>query len=320
MTLCYEGGLPYPGICHACGAGLPPVLQWQRLFILWLLLCRREFVKCGDSLRRAGRANDAKLFDDNTDIVQLYDNCKFRSGSMQLCMHHCLRMRRIAALLKAQALPTALVSHACCCRLVLGACSRLQSLSALCRPVSSMSWEALLSCAGIVHTKQMLTLLLPPCRYPIVLESGAWTTNMKQKLSCGSILLSNKLFFYDFFTRALKPGVHFVEVDSADICNDVVTQVGWHAQQPCSHGHHGLSWMATQVGAQALCHNLRPAMVGALSISATLLRRVTPLCCCSDRCLTQLCLPVCPARPEFWSLIPRGGLHACPNSAMCGTA
>ena len=107
-----------------------------------------------------------------------------------------------------------------------------------------------------------------------MLESGAWTTNMKQKLSCGSVLLSNKLFFYDFFTRALKPGVHFVEVDSADICNNVVTQVGGQAGQPCSCRHHGLSWRAIQAGTESLCHNQCPAMVGALSI------RASPLCCC----------------------------------------
>ena len=44
-----------------------------------------------------------------------------------------------------------------------------------------------------MHTNYLLNVLLPSCRYPIVLESGAWTTNMKQKLSCGSVLLSNKL-------------------------------------------------------------------------------------------------------------------------------
>ena len=81
---------------------------------------------------------------------------------------------------------------------------------------------------------------------------------MKQKLSCGSVLLSNKLFFYDFFTRALKPGVHFVEVDSADICNDVVTQVGGQAGPSCNCAHQGMSRIATQVSAELLCHNLCP--------------------------------------------------------------
>ena len=168
---------------------------------------------------------------------------------------------------------------------------RLQGLPASCRLVSSMPWDVLLSCAGIAHATQLSTLLLPSCRYPIVLESGAWTTNMKQKLSCGSVLLSNKLFFYDFFTRALKPGVHFVEVDSADICNDVVAQVGGQAGQLCTCKKHGLSWMATLVGAESLCHSLRHAAVGTLSIRE-------PPCCAGPPHSVAACNLLCSALPS----------------------
>ena len=57
------------------------------------------------------------------------------------------------------------------------------------------------------------------------IESDAWVTNLKQKLACGSILISNKMEYYEWFTRALQPGVHYVEVDSADICEDTVRKV-----------------------------------------------------------------------------------------------
>ena len=171
-----------------------------------------------------------------------------------------------------------------------------------------------------VHTNNLLNVLLPSCRYPIVLESGAWTTNMKQKLSCGSVLLSNKLFFYDFFTRALKPGVHFVEVDSADICNDVVTQVSRQAGEPCSCVHHGLLWMAIEVDAELLCHNPCPAMVAALSSRATLLRRATPLCYCMHRfhCIALPSCLLCKAR--LLKSVCRGPMLACPALATCPTA
>ena len=57
------------------------------------------------------------------------------------------------------------------------------------------------------------------------IESDAWVTNLKQKLACGSVLMSNQMEFFEFFTRALQPGVHFVEVDSKDLCHDATLKV-----------------------------------------------------------------------------------------------
>ena len=57
------------------------------------------------------------------------------------------------------------------------------------------------------------------------IESYAWVTNLKQKLACGSILISNKMDYFEFFTRALKPGVHYVEVDSNNLCMDTARKV-----------------------------------------------------------------------------------------------
>ena len=66
------------------------------------------------------------------------------------------------------------------------------------------------------------------CRYPMHIESHAWTTNTKQKMACGSVFVSHKLEYYEWFTRALKPGVHFVEVDPETICVDTATKVSCH--------------------------------------------------------------------------------------------
>ena len=63
------------------------------------------------------------------------------------------------------------------------------------------------------------------CRYVVYLESMAWSTNGRHKFSCGSVVMSNKMGYYEFFTRELKPGVHYVEVDPNDLCDDLVTKV-----------------------------------------------------------------------------------------------
>lgn len=57
------------------------------------------------------------------------------------------------------------------------------------------------------------------------IESDAWVTNLKQKLACGSVLMSNQMEYHEFFTRALRPGVHYVEVDSRDLCHDTARKV-----------------------------------------------------------------------------------------------
>ena len=60
------------------------------------------------------------------------------------------------------------------------------------------------------------------------IESDAWVTNLKQKLACGSIVVSNKMEYYEWFTRALQPGLHYVQVDPGDLCNDTAFKV-----RPC---------------------------------------------------------------------------------------
>ena len=32
--------------------------------------------------------------------------------------------------------------------------------------------------------------------------------------------------YYEFFTRGLKPGIHYVEVDPENLCDDLVNKVG----------------------------------------------------------------------------------------------
>ena len=76
-------------------------------------------------------------------------------------------------------------------------------------------------------------------RYLLYVESEAWATNFKQKLACASVVLAIKPRFFEFFARALRPGVHYVEAAPpergnmayADMCVDLVRQV------MCHHAH-----------------------------------------------------------------------------------
>lgn len=76
------------------------------------------------------------------------------------------------------------------------------------------------------------------------IESKAWVTNLKQKLACGSILISNKMEYFEFFTRALKPGIHYVEVDANNLCLDTAEKVLFSSQDrfcAFSPSHHLVS-------------------------------------------------------------------------------
>ncbi len=58
------------------------------------------------------------------------------------------------------------------------------------------------------------------------IESRAYVSNLRQKLVCGSPLLAPRMTYYEWWSRALQPGVHFVEVaDGPDMCDDVVNKV-----------------------------------------------------------------------------------------------
>jgi Glycosyl transferase family 90 len=63
------------------------------------------------------------------------------------------------------------------------------------------------------------------------LESEAWVTNLKHKLASGSTVVSPAIEYYEFFSRALRPGVHYVQVDVDDLCESVVTAVSASGRQ-----------------------------------------------------------------------------------------
>jgi Glycosyl transferase family 90 len=62
-------------------------------------------------------------------------------------------------------------------------------------------------------------------RYPVYIESCAWSTNFKHKLAAGSVTLAIQPHYYEFFSRALVPGMHYIPIDESDICNDIVRKV-----------------------------------------------------------------------------------------------
>lgn len=79
-----------------------------------------------------------------------------------------------------------------------------------------------------VHPNQGSLDLRSICtfRFQAYLEGKAWSTNLKQKLACGSVVLAPKLEFYEFWTRGLETGRHYLEVTpGAGMCHDVATKV-----------------------------------------------------------------------------------------------
>lgn len=49
-------------------------------------------------------------------------------------------------------------------------------------------------------------------RYKIYVEGFAWSVSLKYILACGSTPIFVRPSYYDFFSRALHPNVHFVQV------------------------------------------------------------------------------------------------------------
>lgn len=49
-------------------------------------------------------------------------------------------------------------------------------------------------------------------RYSAYLECEAYTTNLRQKLATGSPLMSPTMQYWEWWSRALVPGKHFIEV------------------------------------------------------------------------------------------------------------
>ncbi|GAB4823426.1 hypothetical protein N2152v2_010472 [Parachlorella kessleri] len=65
-------------------------------------------------------------------------------------------------------------------------------------------------------------------RYQVYLQSNAWSTNFKQKVACGSVVVVPSMDYYEFWTRALEPGRHYVALKTGDklaMCLDVAEKV-----------------------------------------------------------------------------------------------
>lgn len=59
-------------------------------------------------------------------------------------------------------------------------------------------------------------------RYLPYLESHAWSTKYKQLLACGSVMVAPRIDYPDFFLRGLVPGLHYVQIDSDNLCEDML--------------------------------------------------------------------------------------------------
>ena len=59
-------------------------------------------------------------------------------------------------------------------------------------------------------------------RYLPYLESMSYSSKYKQLLACGSVMVAPTIAYPDFFLRALQKGVHYVELDPEDLCEDIV--------------------------------------------------------------------------------------------------
>lgn len=89
-------------------------------------------------------------------------------------------------------------------------------------------------------SKQVVPLMLAVAthrngRYPVYLESKAYSGSLRFKLSCGSVLMMNKPDYREFWVRDLQPGVHYVEIEQADasaLCENLAEKVrGAHLVQ-----------------------------------------------------------------------------------------
>ena len=162
---------------------------------------------CEDRLQREGRKQEASLFNLVAPELSLHDTCNYRCTPCPS-----------AAMLRAYAPSTACSPAACSWLANLMARQHTGDKTRLASP-SQADWQA-------TQTAWPAPDSWPLGRYPMYIESDAWVTNLKQKLGCGSILISNKMEYYEFFTRALQPGLHYVQVDPGDLCNDTAFKVG----------------------------------------------------------------------------------------------
>ena len=61
-------------------------------------------------------------------------------------------------------------------------------------------------------------------RYLPYLESHAYSSKYKQLLACGSVMVAPRIDYPDFFLRALRPGIHYVQLNSSDLCEDTASE------------------------------------------------------------------------------------------------
>ena len=60
-------------------------------------------------------------------------------------------------------------------------------------------------------------------RYLPYLESHAYSSKYKQLLACGSVMIAPRIDYPDFFLRALVPGVHYIQLNTSNLCEDTVS-------------------------------------------------------------------------------------------------
>lgn len=91
-------------------------------------------------------------------------------------------------------------------------------------------------------------------RYNLYLESGAWSTNFKQKLASGSPVFALDPRSPEFFSRALVPGRHYIPFSAADMCNKTVqlmAQMNAHAENESLISDGTSRWSPVQVAEEA---------------------------------------------------------------------
>ncbi|KAL4430014.1 hypothetical protein ABPG77_004384 [Micractinium sp. CCAP 211/92] len=64
-------------------------------------------------------------------------------------------------------------------------------------------------------------------RYISYMESMAWSTSFKHKLSCGSVVMLPVMEYFEFYSRALQPGMHYIELSHkpGEMCEDIARNV-----------------------------------------------------------------------------------------------
>ena len=73
-------------------------------------------------------------------------------------------------------------------------------------------------CAAVpVHSVSVTRLeaVCGVCRYTLYVESKAYVSNLRQKMATGALVLAVRMHYYHWWSRALKPGIHFVQVHAA---------------------------------------------------------------------------------------------------------